>query len=89
MFSKRHSLPRSAKPIPIPIFTIDNQPLVLGLLTHDVITQLKVRDHTETIQLGIVSMPYPILLSLNWLKQHNPAIDWMRGQLSLLLWIKS
>ena len=47
------------------------------------ITQLKVCDHTKTIQLGIVSMPYPILLGLNWLKQHNPAIDWTHGQLTL------
>ena len=82
-FSKQHSLPRSAKPVPIPIFTIDNQPLVSGLLTHDMITQLKVHDHTKTIWLGIVSMPYPILLGLDWLRQHNPAIDWMRSQLVL------
>ena len=83
VFSKRHSLPRAAKPIPVPIFTIDDRPLVSGLLTHDVIAQLKVRDHAETIRLGIVSMPYPVLLGLDWLKQHNPAIDWTRGQLAL------
>jgi hypothetical protein len=57
--------------------------LASGLLTHDVITHLKVRDHAEVIRLGIVSMPYPVLLGLDWLKLHNPAIDWARGQLSL------
>ena len=33
--------------------------------------------------LGICSIPYPVLLGLDWLKQHNPAIDWTRRQLSL------
>ena len=28
-------------------------------------------------------MPYPILLGLDWLKHHNPTIDWTGGQLSL------
>ena len=83
IFSKRHSLPRTAKPFSVPIFTVDDRPLSSGLLTHDVITQVKVRNHTEIIRLGIVTMPYPVLLGLNWLKQHNPAIDWARGRLAL------
>ena len=28
-------------------------------------------------------MLYPVLLGLDWLKQHNPTIDWTRGQLAL------
>ena len=28
-------------------------------------------------------MPYPVLLGLDWLKQHNPAIDWTHSQLAL------
>ena len=48
-FSKQHSLPCSPKAFPVPIFTIDDRPLTSGLLTHDVISQLKVRDHTEII----------------------------------------
>ena len=65
------------------LFTIDDRPLTSGLLTHDVISQLKVRDHTEIIRLGIVSMPYSVLLGLDWLKQHNPTTDWTHGQLAL------
>jgi len=48
-----------------------------------VITKLQVQDHNEIIRLGIVSMPFPILFGLDWLKQHNPAIDWARGHLAL------
>ena len=47
------------------------------------ITQIDIHDHKEVATLGICSMPYPVLLGLDWLKQHNPAIDWTRGQLSL------
>ena len=67
----------------MPIFTIDNQPLSSGLLTHDVITQINIHDHKEVTTLGICSMPYPVLLGLDWLRQHNPAVDWAQGQLSL------
>ena len=67
----------------LPIYTIDDRPLASGLLTHDVITQISIRDHTEITQLGIVSMPYLVLLGLDWLRQHNPTVDWARGQLSL------
>lgn len=52
-------------------------------MTHDVLTNLKMRSHSETIQLGVVTMPYPVLLGLDWLKRHNPDIDWVRGQLAL------
>ena len=67
----------------MPIFTIDNQPLSLGLLTHDIIMQIKICDHTEITTLGICSMPYPVLLGLNWLRQHKPTINWTHGHLSL------
>ncbi|GLB42514.1 hypothetical protein LshimejAT787_1105290 [Lyophyllum shimeji] len=82
-FATRHSLTRIPKPSPIPIYTIDDRPLTSGLLTHDVITQLKVCDHSERIQLGVVSMPYPVLLGLKWLRQHNPSVNWTRGHLTL------
>ena len=41
----------------MPIFTIDDQPLSSGLLTHDIIMQIKIRNHTEITTLGICSMP--------------------------------
>ena len=82
-FVRRHSIPKKMKTESIPIYTVDDRPLASGLLTHDVITQISIRDHTEITQLGIVNMPYPVLLGLDWLKQHNPAVDWARGQLLL------
>ena len=48
----------------MPIFTIDDQPLSLGLLTHDIIMQIKICDHTEITTLGICSMSYLVLTGL-------------------------
>ena len=67
----------------MPIYSIDDQPLSLGLLTHNVVSQINIHDHTEVNTLGICFMPYTVLLSLNWLKWHNPAVDWACRQLSL------
>ena len=65
--------PKTAKSAPVPVYTIDNHPLTSGLLTHDVITQLQVREHSEIIKLGIINMKYPILLGLDWLKKHTKS----------------
>ena len=78
-----HSSIKKAKITPMPIFTINDQPLSSGLLTHDMITQIDIHDHKEVTNLGICSMPYLVLLGLDWLKQHNPAVDWACQQLSL------
>ena len=45
--------------------------------------QIKIYDHMETTALGICSVPYPVLLGLDWLRQHNPTVDWTCRQLSL------
>lgn len=82
-FVQRHSLPLTLRDKPTPVYTVDNRPLTSGLVTHDAITNLRVQTHSENIRLGVVSMPYPIILGLDWLRKHNPAVDWARGQLSL------
>ena len=82
-FDRRHSLPLALRDEPTPVFTVDNRPLTSGLVTHDTITNLRVQAHSENIRLGVVSMPYPVILGLDWLRKHNPAVDWAHGQLSL------
>jgi hypothetical protein len=82
-FALRHSLPRSLKEIPVPITAVDNRPIAGGLVTHDVLCQLEVNAHAETIKLGVVSVGYPVILGLDWLRKHNPAINWSEMSLSL------
>ena len=82
-FAKRHSLPRRCKSTPVPILAVDDRPIATGLITQDVTTQLTVQNHIEMISLSIVSVSYPIILGLDWLRRHNPDIDWGRMQLTL------
>ena len=67
----------------MPIFTINDQPLSSDILIHDVIMQIKICNRTEITTLGICSMPYLVLLGLDWLRQHNHTVNWTCGQLSL------
>ena len=82
-FAERHSLPRRLKDNPIPILAVDDRPIASGLITQDVIACLSVDSHTETRPLAVVAVGYPVILGLDWLRQHNPSIDWAEMNLSL------
>ena len=60
---------------------VDDCPIASGLVTHEVAASLIVRSHSESISLGLVSVPFPVILGLDWLRRHNPAIDWVRSQM--------
>lgn len=82
-FATRHNIPRARKETPIPIVAVDGRPIASGLITQDAITSLQLHGHHERIRLAVVSVHYPVILGLDWLKRHNPAIDWARKQLTL------
>lgn len=54
-----------------------------SLITHDVLANVSVGAHTEIRPLAIVSVGYPVILGLDWLRHHNPKIDWAEANLSL------
>ncbi|KAL0574503.1 hypothetical protein V5O48_007453 [Marasmius crinis-equi] len=62
---------------------VDNRPIALGLITQEVVSNVRVGSHNETIALNVVSVGYPIILGLDWLRRHNPRIDWQANTLSL------
>jgi hypothetical protein len=82
-FTMRHSLPRCLKDVPVPIMVVDDHPIVSGLITHDILTNISVGAHSELQPLAIVAVGYPIILGLDWLCHHNPKIDWAEANLSL------
>ena len=69
--------------MPIPIVAVDDRPIATGLVTQDILTNLAVDSHEEVISLNVVAVSYPIILGLDWLRQHNPHIDWETADLSL------
>lgn len=82
-FAACHSLPHVLKDVPVPITAVDDRPIASGLVTHDIITHVEVSKHTEYLSLGVVSIGYPIILGLDWLRRHNPRIDWAEMDLTL------
>ena len=44
------------------------------------IVHLQIKDHKEQISLAITDLgPNTVFLSHDWLKMHNPVIDWKTG----------
>lgn len=62
---------------------VDDRPIASGLITQDVVTNLRASTHSENIALAVVSVGYPVILGLDWLERHNPAVDWREKNLSL------
>ena len=76
-FVKKHDLNTIKLPKSIPVFNTDGLPNVTGRLTHTVQLQVIIRDHKEIMEFGISNLGTSnIFLGHNWLKHHNPEIDW-------------
>ena len=52
-WSSKLALPFVERNIPSPVYTVDDRPLVSGMITHDVVTVLRVNEHAERIKLGV------------------------------------
>ena len=64
-------------PKSIPVFNADGSPNVTGRLTHWVQLQVIIGDHKEIMEFGVSNLGTSnIFLGHNWLKHHNPEIDW-------------
>ena len=45
--------------------------------------ELKIGDHTERIDFGVTNLGKgEIFLGHDWLKRHNPSIDWTTGKVT-------
>ncbi|EUC53577.1 Transposon Tf2-1 polyprotein, putative [Rhizoctonia solani AG-3 Rhs1AP] len=77
-----HSLPTQRLDVPQIVHTVDNRPLLSGALTDECLAEVIIGDsHSEKLALGVVSMSYPVILGFDWLRLHNPSIDWESGNL--------
>ena len=75
-------MPRAFKDVPVPIVAVDDRPIASGFITQDVVAALRIKGHSENIRLAVVSVHYPIILGLDWLTRHNPAVDWASRKLT-------
>lgn len=87
-FVSRHSLPRHVLDTPLALQTFDGQPAAAGLVTQGVLTHLSITSsddlkssHREFKSFGIAQMPFEIMLGSDWLRHHNPQVDWIKESL--------
>ena len=79
-FARKHNLPLIPLARPIPVFNADGQPNADGPISHMVSLELHVGKHVEHKEFGVTELGNgEIFLGHEWLKQHNPSVDWRTG----------
>src|SRR5260370_31570003 len=80
-FTHQYALLTISLDNPILIHAIDGKPLNNGFISESVHVNLCIQDHSEYKTLGVVNMNCDLILSIDWLKQHNPSINWESNHL--------
>ena len=69
---------------PIPLYNIDGSLNNDGSITEVAILQMQIGDHNEEIVLNVTDIgPEDVIIGLDWLREHNPEIDWETGSFKL------
>ena len=70
---------------PILLRNADNSANAIGQLTHTVRLKMKMEDHIEDIVAHVADIgDDDVIIGVDWLRHHNPNIDWTKGEISLL-----
>jgi len=76
----------------IPVFNVDGSPNEAGQISEVVDVVLRYKTHSERMLLAISGLgKQNLILGYNWLKDHNPKIDWKKGEVEMTrcpLWCK-
>jgi hypothetical protein len=79
-FVKERNLNTIPLPHPIPVYNADGQPNSEGPIQEVVILEIQIKGHIERLELGVTNLGNgQIFLRHDWLKVHNPLIDWKEG----------
>ena len=73
-------LPTVQKRRPMRLRTIDNSEICSGLITEEVHLRVVLEEHVETVVFDVADIGDDnLILGVNWLRRHNPSIDWERS----------
>ena len=76
-FIQQHHIPTHDLPQSIPVYNTDGTPNSQGAISTFVTVELTIREHIKRIALAVTNLgTHLIFLGYNWLKLHNPSIDW-------------
>jgi len=68
----------------IPVFNIDGSPNEAGQISEVVNVVLRYKTHSERMLLAISGLgKQSLILGYDWLKDHNPKIDWEKGEVEM------
>jgi len=68
----------------IPVFNVDGSPNEAGQISEVVDVVLRYKTHSERMLLAVSGLgKQSLILGYNWLKDHNPKIDWEKGEVEM------
>ena len=83
-FVREKRIPTFNLPISIPVYNADGTKNASGQITKFAMLELSIGAHSERLPLAITRLStHAIFLGHNWLKIHNPAINWKEGTIQL------
>ena len=69
---------------PVPVLNVDGTRNQEGDITHYVLLTVGVGKHAEKLWCAVTCLgKVPLILGHDWLKKHNPDIDWTTGDIKL------
>ena len=84
-FAKEKGLKTYKLPIPIPVYNADRSINSAGSIREFAIIKMRIRDHSKQIAMAMSNLStHPIFLGYDWLKKHNPQIDWKAKTLQFM-----
>ena len=84
-FAKEKDLLIHKLPIPIPIYNADGTFNDGGLISEFALLELQIEDHKEQIAMALSNLStHNIFLGHDWLKKHNPKIDWQTQEIEFI-----
>ena len=82
-FVKSHNIPHIPLQRPVVAYNADNTPNVAGLITHYAILRISMGEQVMTQNFLVANIGKErAILGMDWLKQHNPRVDWIKGLLT-------
>jgi len=68
----------------IPVFNVDGSPNEAGQISEVVDVLLHYQTHSKRMLLAVSGLgKQSLILGYNWLKDHNPKVDWKKGEVEM------
>jgi len=68
----------------IPVFNVDGSPNKAGQISEVMDVVLRYKTHSERMLLAVSGLrKQNLILDYDWLKDHNPKIDWEKGEVEM------